>query len=567
MKFLVSQISYFLDQKESRRNIRALIKYTLFLIAVIAAFTVAFHLIMLYVEGREFSWLSGLYWTLVVMSTLGFGDITFESDIGRAFSILVLLSGVVLLLIMLPFTFIRFFYAPWLEAQIHARCPREVPAGTTGHVIICNYETIASSLIKKLKQLEIPYFVIESDQTVASERLQDGISVIHGNVESVSTYQKMLVNNARMVFANAEDTVNTNIILTVREVAPDVPIVAIAEVDDSIDILELSGATHVLPLKKLLGEKLAYRINVGQNRANVIGEFDGWKVVEFTVHDTPFSGLELSEANFRKTSGINIIGIWERGNLIPVKPDTRFSDVSVAVAVGTEDQIEKLNGLLNPENISPTESVLIIGGGKVGRAAGRALKAKNVPVYMIDSKKEMKGVIGDIPNRLTIGDAADRHTLEQGGLNDCSLVILSTNQDAVNIYLSIYCRRLNPKLKIVSRITHQRNLEAIHRAGADFVMSYAPIGTEMVLSLIQGRESVIMGEDVEFHTVELPSKLVGKTLGESRIGSECGLIVLAVENNGNSAVNPGHGDVLQEFCKIKVLGTKEQMNTFRELFK
>lgn len=567
MKFLVSQISYFLDQKESRRNLRALIKYTLFLIGVITTFSVVFHLIMLYVEGREFSWLSGLYWTLVVMSTLGFGDITFESDVGRAFSILVLLSGVVLLLIMLPFTFIRFFYAPWLEAQIHARCPREVPPGTEGHVIICNYESIASNLIKKLKQQEIPYFVIESDQAVAAERLQDGISVIHGNVESVSTYKKMLVEKARMVFANAEDTVNTNIILTVREVAPDVPITSIAEVEDSIDILELSGATYVLPLKKLLGEKLAYRINVGRNRANVIGKFDGWKVVEFTVHDTPYSGIELSETNFRKDSGINIIGIWERGHLIPAKPGTRLSDNSVAVAVGTEDQIEKLNSLLNPENESPTESVLIIGGGKVGRSAGRALKEKNVPVYMIDLKREMEGVIGDIPDRLTIGDAADRHTLEQGGLYDCSLVILSTNQDAVNIYLSIYCRRLNPDLRIVSRITHERNLEAIHRAGADFVMSYNPIGTEMVLSLIQGRESVIMGEDVEFNTVELPSKLAGKTLGESRIGTECGLIVLAVEDNGRSAINPGQEHVLQASSKLKVLGTKEQMKTFEDLLK
>lgn len=53
------------------------------------------------------------------MSTPGFGDINFESDVGRAFTILVLLSGIVLLLIMPPFAFIRFFYVPWLEAQIH----------------------------------------------------------------------------------------------------------------------------------------------------------------------------------------------------------------------------------------------------------------------------------------------------------------------------------------------------------------------------------------------------------------------------------------------------------------
>jgi transaldolase / glucose-6-phosphate isomerase len=36
-------------------------------------------------EGREHSWITGVYWTLTVMSTLGFGDITFETDLGRLF--------------------------------------------------------------------------------------------------------------------------------------------------------------------------------------------------------------------------------------------------------------------------------------------------------------------------------------------------------------------------------------------------------------------------------------------------------------------------------------------------
>jgi hypothetical protein len=70
---------------------------------------------------RDFTWVTGFYWTMTVMSTLGFGDITFHSDLGRLFSIVVLMSGIVFLLIILPFVFIQFFYAPWLEAQEKAR--------------------------------------------------------------------------------------------------------------------------------------------------------------------------------------------------------------------------------------------------------------------------------------------------------------------------------------------------------------------------------------------------------------------------------------------------------------
>src|SRR5687767_9368412 len=151
MKFLVTQVSYFLNQTQIRQNILALAWYVLYLLGVIAVFTVLFHVIMVYVEGRDYSWITGLYWTLTVMSTLGFGDITFQSDVGRGFTIVVLVVGMVLFLIMLPFAFIRFFYAPWIEAQIHVQSPRAVPPDTKGHVIICRYDSIAPNLITRLR--------------------------------------------------------------------------------------------------------------------------------------------------------------------------------------------------------------------------------------------------------------------------------------------------------------------------------------------------------------------------------------------------------------------------------
>lgn len=86
------------------------------LLFMICLYSILFHYIMEY-EGRKFSWLTGVYWTLVTMSTLGFGDITFTTDLGKGFSVIVLLSGIIFLLMMLPFTFIQFIYAPWLDVQ------------------------------------------------------------------------------------------------------------------------------------------------------------------------------------------------------------------------------------------------------------------------------------------------------------------------------------------------------------------------------------------------------------------------------------------------------------------
>ena len=64
-------------------------------------------------------------------------------------------------------------------------------------------------------------------------------------------------------------------------------IAAVVEEDDSVDILQLSGATTVLPLKRQLGESLANRVDTGRAEAHVIGAFRGIQIAELPAHDTP----------------------------------------------------------------------------------------------------------------------------------------------------------------------------------------------------------------------------------------------------------------------------------------
>src|SRR5688572_12756872 len=206
MKFAGSQLAYLVGDRTAQANLRSLFKYLLTLAALITVYAILFHLIKIQIEGEQHSWITGFYWTLVVMTTLGFGDITFTSDIGRLFSILVLLSGVVLLLVMLPFLFISLFYAPWLEARVRLRAPREVPAATRGHVILTEYDSIAASLIERLRTEHIPYYVIEPDPVKAAHMIGDGIAVLAGNNDASATYQRANAAGARMLLANCEDT-------------------------------------------------------------------------------------------------------------------------------------------------------------------------------------------------------------------------------------------------------------------------------------------------------------------------------------------------------------------------
>ena len=74
---LVPQVTYLMRRRTNRQNLATLVKLLLILVVIITAFSIFFHVLMLR-EGQEFSWLTGFYWTLTVMSTLGFGDITFH---------------------------------------------------------------------------------------------------------------------------------------------------------------------------------------------------------------------------------------------------------------------------------------------------------------------------------------------------------------------------------------------------------------------------------------------------------------------------------------------------------
>ena len=303
MKYLSSEFGFLFSTGETRTNLASLLKYFAFLAALVTAYAVVFHLIMR-VEGQQHSWITGFYWTLVVMTTLGFGDITFTSDLGRFFSIIVLLSGVVFLLVMLPFLFIRLFYAPWLETRVRLRAPREVERGTSGHVIITEYDAVAVGLVERLKGAAIPYFIVEPDPVKASRLVGEDVSVIAGENDSRATYERLLAPAARLVVANCEDTVNTNITLTVREVAPRVHVAAVAEEEDSIDILTLSGATTVLPLKRQLGESLANRVDTGRAEAHVIGAFRSVQIAELPVRDTLFAGARVRETRLRERTGV-----------------------------------------------------------------------------------------------------------------------------------------------------------------------------------------------------------------------------------------------------------------------
>ena len=91
--------------------------------------------------------LIAIYWVLITMSTVGYGDITFQTHVGQFFSLAVMMSGVVYLFILLPFSFMEFFYKPLVKLQSESKVPRMAPESLTNHVILTCYDSIAKKLM------------------------------------------------------------------------------------------------------------------------------------------------------------------------------------------------------------------------------------------------------------------------------------------------------------------------------------------------------------------------------------------------------------------------------------
>jgi voltage-gated potassium channel len=565
LKTLGAQLSLLLEEPQMRKNTAAVAWYVGFVIGVMLLFTILFQLLMVHVEGQSHSFVSGVYWTVVTMSTLGFGDITFQTDAGRIFSLVVILSGVLLLLIVFPFVLIRYFFAPWLEAQLRLRAPREVPSGMENHVIICSDDPIAPGLMAQLRIYRIPYVLLEPDAERAAQRRREGDSVLWGEVDSSDTYRRARVESARMVVANLNDVQNTNVILTVRELAPDVTIVALASSEDAVDLMELAGASEVLPLRKQLGEQLASRINAGHAQTHVLGHFRDLIIAEFPVLNTPFVGKTIGETGLRESFGVNVVAVWEQADLEPAHPERRLTEHCLPVVIGTEEQLQELDELLYiyDTNWNP---VIVIGGGKVGRSATRALKRKGVPVHLIERKPDLAERWKDLPDRMFVGDAANRELLEEAGIDQAPSILLTTNDDAMNVFLAVYCRRLNPNSRIVSRLTHDRNIDSIRRAGADLVMSYAGLGVATLASMALGRRMISLGEGVELFDEALPPGLEGRTLADSDIRARTGLNVVAVERGKRFDPAPRASEILESGSRLFLIGTADQHEEFRKLY-
>ncbi len=325
-----------------KRLAGSLIAFLIVVICTVLIYSFLFIYIARRFEGIEYNLITAAYWVVQSMTTVGYGDISPNSDQMMMFSILVQASGVLLLFGI----FFPLVATPWLSQKMQTVMPAEVPRNMHDHIIICGYSNMLDSFIAEMMANNVKLVVVDNDKSVIENMASIGLDCIYGEPNDADVLMNARIKYARSLVVNKSDSANADIVLTACEIAPDVEIIAVVEDVSKAKYLEYAGADRVISPKSMYGAYIGDKaMDHVINRITGAVEFLGsLRIVEIPVYPTSrLIGKTLSESRIREETGTNIVGLWD-GGVLTLNPgyDMVIMGNSVLLAVGTSSQLSRL---------------------------------------------------------------------------------------------------------------------------------------------------------------------------------------------------------------------------------
>ncbi|MCQ8903957.1 MAG: NAD-binding protein, partial [Methanothrix sp.] len=353
------------DSVDSRGAARAILSA----IVVVAAYS-AIYIILMRHEGRpELAQpVNAVYWVVMTMTTVGYGDIVFRSPVGHLFSIIVSLTGIVMV-----FAFVLpGLVTPWFE-HLGRELPERVPEWMSDHILICGYGPMVERLTERLDEMGIEFAIVESRESVA-RRIFKKYTTVWGDPSDVQVLRNAGISTARMVMVNYSDEINADIVLTIREVSG-VEIIAMVEDLRHSRFLSYAGASRVLSPKTMLGTFVAQISTPSCGECVFPGAvqlFGTLSLAEVPVFPgSPLAGRAISDPLLIET-GAYVVGIWRRGEFTPRPAGSDLlSSGTVILAVGASEQLMRLRLLGAGDDRGMR--LLVVGYGDVGQRLVRLL--------------------------------------------------------------------------------------------------------------------------------------------------------------------------------------------------
>ena len=317
----------------------------LVLLAVLGAITlgtIVFHLL----EG--WSILDSLYVTAQTLTTVGFGDLAPTTPAGRAFATVFMMVGVGVVLYALTTTVQSIVHSELFSTYGRSR----KMSNMRDHFIICGAGRVGSHLLRSLTATNENFLVVETDAAKVEALADLGIPVLARDATLEESLREAGVEHARGLAACLpDDADNVYVVLTARDLNPDIHIVARAAEEQAESKLIRAGANRVVAPTIIGGHRMAMALTkpaVGDFLDSVTAnDLElGFEQLEVAPASS-LVGRKLSETVIRSELNIVIVSIRRSDGQIVFNPsgEARLQGGDMLIAIGNPESLVKLTAL------------------------------------------------------------------------------------------------------------------------------------------------------------------------------------------------------------------------------
>ncbi|UCG92925.1 MAG: potassium channel protein [candidate division WOR-3 bacterium] len=316
------------------------------IISVILGGTVGYHLI------EKWSLIESFYMTVITISTVGFAEVAPLSHFGRIFTVILIMTGVVIITTGVSLIFSSVIEGTFGEIMRRQRMEKKL-AKMKNHFIICGSGVVGEDVMNEFIRAQAPFVIIEKNADVLTSLLKkfpDTINV-NGDATDDEILKKAGIEQAKGIIAVlGNDADNLFICVTARALNPHLRIIARAIVSEAINKLKRAGADYVFSPEKIGGVRLAaaaLKPTVTSFLDAVLkGEYLNLVLDEVEVQkDSSIVDKTLKETNISKDIGIIIVAlksaVLNKLNFNP-SSDTKINSGDVLISFGTPEQIGQL---------------------------------------------------------------------------------------------------------------------------------------------------------------------------------------------------------------------------------
>jgi voltage-gated potassium channel len=314
----------------------------------LGAGTVGFHLIL------HESWFQAFY-RAVVTSTLAGLDTIPATNGARALSIAMVIAG----LTIIAYTgavIVETIAGGVLSGVLAERRRERTVQRMHDHFIICGYGRVGRRVAEEFRVSGVPYVVLDFRDDAVAAAKEHGDLLIEGNATEDEDLLRAGIDRAQgLVAASDSDADNLYIALSARAVRPDIQIVARASDEDAEKKLKLAGADRVVLPYATAGRTMANLVLKPQVTAflDAVTTATGpdLHLAEVEVLDTcPQAGRTIREARVRHATGAIIVALRKKDGSFDTtpEPEVRIEPGDVLVAVGTAEELRRLEDLFAP---------------------------------------------------------------------------------------------------------------------------------------------------------------------------------------------------------------------------